>query len=110
MIIIFFSWKKYINRVHTKDFMHHVFVNSIILALQYDDIPKFVDYYARYQQVIFLLIYIYIYIFLIYILYFKLYDPKSNQFNIFSNRPKILTFLTILCTLCIGCKVLAPCL
>ena len=36
----FFAWKNYIDRVYTKDFEHHVFVNSIILAPVPDDIPS----------------------------------------------------------------------
>ena len=37
---IFFAWKNYIDRVHTKDYERHVFVDSIILALEHDDIPS----------------------------------------------------------------------
>jgi len=36
----FFAWKNYINRVHTEDYERHVFVDSIILAPQLDDIPS----------------------------------------------------------------------
>ena len=50
----FSAWKNYINRVHTEDFERHVFVDSIILALQLDDIPKLVDCYAWNQQVMIL--------------------------------------------------------
>ena len=34
----FFTWKNYIDRVHTEDYEHHVFVDSIILAPEHDDI------------------------------------------------------------------------
>ena len=37
---IFFTWKNNIDHVHTKDFEHHVFVDSILLALQHDNIPS----------------------------------------------------------------------
>ena len=37
---IFFAWKNYIDRVYTEDFERHVFVDSIILAPEPDDIPS----------------------------------------------------------------------
>ena len=37
---IFFAWKNCIDRVHTEDYEHHVFVNCIILEPQLDDIPS----------------------------------------------------------------------
>ena len=36
----FLAWKNYIDRVHTEDYERHVFVDSIILAPQPDDIPS----------------------------------------------------------------------
>jgi hypothetical protein len=36
----FFAWKSYIDRMHTEDYERHVFVNSIILAPEPDDIPS----------------------------------------------------------------------
>ena len=36
----FFPWKNYIDRVYTEDFERHVFVDSIILAPEPDDIPS----------------------------------------------------------------------
>jgi hypothetical protein len=35
-----FESKSYIDRVHTEDYEHHVFVDSIILAPDPDDIPS----------------------------------------------------------------------
>jgi hypothetical protein len=35
---IFFAWKNYIDRVYTKDYERHVFVDSIILASEPGDI------------------------------------------------------------------------
>ena len=40
VIIDFFAWENYIDRVHTEDFKRHVFVDSILLAPQHDDIPS----------------------------------------------------------------------
>ena len=36
----FFAWKNYIDRMHTEDFECHVFMDSILLASQHDDIPS----------------------------------------------------------------------
>jgi len=36
----FFAWKSYIDRLHTEDYERHVFVDSIILAPELDDIPS----------------------------------------------------------------------
>lgn len=36
---MFLAWKNYISCVHTKKYEPHVFIDSIILALQLDDIP-----------------------------------------------------------------------
>ena len=35
-------------------------------------------------------------LFLVYVLFFKLYHPKSNRFNIFPGGPRTVTFLPIL--------------
>ena len=39
-IHIFFAWRNYIDRVYTKDFERHVFVDSIILAPEPNDISS----------------------------------------------------------------------
>jgi len=36
----FFAWKIYINRLHTEDYERHIFVDSIILASELDDISS----------------------------------------------------------------------
>ena len=36
----FFAWRNYIDRVYTEDYERHVFVDSIILAPEPDDIPS----------------------------------------------------------------------
>ena len=36
----YFAWRNYIDRVYTEDYERHVFVDSIILASELDDIPS----------------------------------------------------------------------
>ena len=36
----FFTWKNYIDRVHIENYERYVFVDSIILVPQPDDIPS----------------------------------------------------------------------
>ena len=106
---VFFYWKIYIDRVHTEDFEFYVFVDPILLTPKYDDISSLlsamhdINKFCSYLLVFF-------HLFMIYILYFRLYYLKFNQFDVFLGRLRILTFLPIWSTLCIRCKALTSCL
>ena len=76
MVITYFLLETIILTTYIK---RHVFVDSIIVTSQYDDIPSLLT--TMHEKCSYLLVSFHLYIF--YILYFRLYYPKSNHFNIF---------------------------
>ena len=77
----YFTWTNYIDRIYTEDFEHHVFVESIILAPEPDDILSLLT--AMHDINKYVLPYYFLHSYFVYVLFSKLYDDESNQFNVF---------------------------